>query len=54
MKKKDFQIKDAIVAMFTKADLGQFEQHSYEIAESYLLDNIANKWQKLVGDLIND
>lgn len=52
--KKISKLKDAIVAMFTKADLGQFEQHSYEIAESYLLDNIANKWQKLVGDLIND
>ncbi|MCH4003981.1 MAG: accessory Sec system glycosyltransferase GtfA [Lactobacillus crispatus] len=48
------KLRDAIVAMFTKADLKQFEQHSYEIAEPYLLENIADKWQKLVGDLTDD
>ena len=50
--KKISKLKDAIVAMFTKADLGQFEQHSYEIAESYLLDNIANKLPPTIFTLV--
>lgn len=48
------QLADAIVKMFTKADLDKFSKHSYKLAEPYLDKHVTNMWQKLVGKLSND
>lgn len=50
-KEKIRQLTAAIIKLFTQADLGRFSQKSYAIARPYLLDNIAEKWRKLLGDL---
>ena len=43
----------AIVKLFDK-DLDQYHDCSYKIAAGYLTDNVAKKWQKMLGDLCND
>ena len=43
----------AIVKLFDK-DLNQYHDCSYKIAAGYLTDNVAKKWQKMLGDLRND
>ena len=43
----------AIVKLFDK-DLNQYHDYSYKIAAGYLTDNVAKKWQKMLGDLRND
>lgn len=48
------QLADAIVKMFTQADIEAFSKHSYELAEPYLDENITSKWQDIVGKLSND
>lgn len=52
--KKIQVLTNAIVKLFTQADLASFEKHSYAIAEPYLLKNIALKWQKLLEELKHD
>ncbi len=38
----------AIVRLFTEADLEAFRKHSYEIAEGYLEKEVEKKWQNLL------
>ncbi|MBP2058870.1 accessory Sec system glycosylation protein GtfA [Lactobacillus colini] len=46
--KKISILSEAIVKLFTKDnhEMVEFRKHSYEIAQNYLLDKIATKWQK--------
>lgn len=48
------QLAEAIIKMFTKADIDKFSKHSYELAEPYLDEHVTSMWQKLVGKLSND
>lgn len=47
-------LTNAIIKLFTRADLPSFEKRSYAIAEPYLLNNIAAKWQQLLEGLKHD
>jgi len=38
----------AIIKLFTEADLAEFSQHSYEKAQAYLDDSVETRWQELV------
>lgn len=48
------KLADAIVKMFTQADLDAYSNHSYELAANYLDENVTSKWQDLVEKLSND
>lgn len=47
-------LTDAVVKMFTDADLNEFSKRSYQIAEPYLQENIAKKWKDVMEDIVND
>lgn len=42
------KLKECIVRLFTEADMKAFHQHSYEKAENYLIDKVAEKWKELL------
>lgn len=48
------RLRDAMVKLFTEADLAAYSQHSYEVAEPYLTDNVAQRWGKVLEELAND
>lgn len=48
------RLRDAMVKLFTEADLAAYSQHSYELAEPYLTDNVAQRWGKVLEELAND
>lgn len=43
-------IVDAIIKLFTEADLEAMHQHSYEMAKNYLADVVEAKWKKLLKE----
>lgn len=47
-------LRDAMVKLFTEADLAAYSQHSYALAESYLTDNVAQLWGKVLEELADD
>lgn len=54
VREKINKLTEAIVKMFKSSDVPAFNQRSYEIAEPYLLDNVAQEWKKLLEDLKDD
>lgn len=52
--KKIKLLTDAIVKMFTVADLKDFGHHSHKLAEPYLVENVAKKWQKVLEEVSHD
>lgn len=42
-------LAEGIVKLFTEADIEAFRQHSYKIAERYLVQEVEKKWKKLLG-----
>ncbi|WP_367342613.1 accessory Sec system glycosyltransferase GtfA [Limosilactobacillus sp.] len=51
--KKVDVLSQATVKLFTEADLKQFSQHSYNLAEPYLTDNVAKRWSQVLGEIEN-
>lgn len=47
-------LANGIVRLFTENNLNDFSAKSYEIAKPYLLTNVADRWQQLLGELKND
>lgn len=44
-------LADAMIRLFTQADIGSFIGRSYEIAADYLTDRIVDRWKRLIlGD----
>ncbi|MBU9695530.1 accessory Sec system glycosyltransferase GtfA [Limosilactobacillus portuensis] len=52
--KKVDLLADAVIKLFTTADQEKFIQHSYDLAEPYLTDNVAKRWGKLLEELKHD
>lgn len=52
--KKCASLTDAIIKLFDYDDLSPFEKHSYELAEPYLKENIAKRWEKVLKEISND
>ena len=48
------RLRDAMVKLFTEADLSAYSQHSYDLAEPYLTANVAQRWVKVLEELAND
>lgn len=48
------QLQKAIVQLFNKPSLKQFNERSYQLATPYLRDNVAKKWRTVLGEIIND
>lgn len=42
------KLTDAIVRLFTEADLGHFHAHSYEKAKNYLVTEVEKRWANLL------
>ena len=51
--KKESLLATAIINTFTQPSLKKFHQYSYKIAKSYLTTEVAEKWQRLLGELHN-
>ena len=49
--KKIDELRDAIIKLFTKSDIIKFREHSYGIAQNYLLEHIADEWKKTLEEL---
>lgn len=47
-------LSQKIIALFAKEQLVNFENYSYKIAENYLVDEVQQKWQKLINEVLND
>lgn len=43
-----------IIQLFKEADLAQFHEHSYQIAEGFLQDQITAKWQNFIEEVSHD
>ena len=52
--KKVDLLDDAVIKLFTTADQEKFIQHSYDLAEPYLTNNVAKRWGKLLEELKHD
>lgn len=52
--KKCGVLANAIVKLFQHDDLSSFEQRSYELAEPYLRENVAQRWEKVLKEINND
>lgn len=47
------ELSDAMIKLFTKDNLEAFHQRSYEVAQAYLEENVAQNWQQLLEELHN-
>lgn len=47
-------LAEAVVRLFKKDDLTSFNKRSYELAEAYLQEKVAKKWQNLMEEIVND
>ena len=45
------ELRDAIVKLFTEADLPSFSEVSYQVAEEYLTANVEAKMKRLLEEL---
>ncbi len=43
------KLTEGIVRLFTEADLDAFRRHSYEMAQSYLTEEVEKKWEGILG-----
>ncbi|MEY8441188.1 accessory Sec system glycosyltransferase GtfA [Lactobacillaceae bacterium 24-114] len=47
-------LANGIVKLFAESDVDKFSEKSYKIAEHYLLNNVAKRWQELLEELKHD
>lgn len=52
--KKCDNLSKAVIKLFQHDDLSSFENHSYKLAEPYLKENIAKRWEKVLKEISND
>ncbi|MCI1525170.1 MAG: accessory Sec system glycosyltransferase GtfA [Lactobacillus crispatus] len=52
--KKCEKLSAAIIKLFLNSNLDAFRAHSYQVAENYLLDQVAQDWVKEFRELQND
>lgn len=51
---KVHQLAQGIIRLFSQESLAPFQQHSYQLAESYLDSNVGKQWQQFLRRLSND
>lgn len=51
--KKCDELAQAMIQLFTKSDLTEFRNHSQQIAEKYLVENVAQEWKQVLEGLKN-
>ena len=49
--KKIEELADAIIRLFTEADMEAFRARSYELAEGYLTSEVEKKWATLIEEM---
>ena len=51
MEEKADLIANAMVKLFTEADISRFSEKSYEIAGEYLTEKVVDKWRRLITEM---
>lgn len=48
-KERVSKMAEAVIRLFTEADLAAFHAHAYAKAEEYLTEKVENRWKELIG-----